>query len=279
MWRGKDGPGRVAAPGVEWVEADVTLPETLARVTFECDAVVHLAGCRAPTTGASLEQVNVTGTRNLLSAGLDAGVQRFVYVSALGASPAAGPYYRSRFQAEDAVMSSGVEHVILRPAVVYGPSDHFVTAILSLLRKFLVFPMLGDGTFRLQPIAVEDLVDALTQCVERPDVEGGLYELAGPDRISFTRIVRTVGELSGLKRPIVPLPDQIAAPVTRMVRTAGYSTPFTREQLDVLRWGSVLSGTDNPLRSVFRVKPLPFRDALGDYLASGLGDPAEGRSG
>jgi NADH dehydrogenase len=219
--------------------------------------------------------VNVAGTRSLLVAGLDAGVQRFVYVSALGASPAAGPYYQSRFQAEDAVMSSGMEHVILRPAVVYGPSDYFVTAILALLRRLPVFPMLGDGTFRLQPVAVEDLVDALTQSVERSDVEGGLYEIAGPDQISFASIVRIVGEVAGLRRPILPLPDLVVSPVARLAHGAGLKTPFTREQLDVLRWGSVLSGTENPLRSVFRVKPLPFRDALEDYLAPESGRPGD----
>jgi len=280
MWRGREGPARTSAPEIDWVEGDVTRPDTLGRATFECDVIVHLAGCSAAEPGSSLEQVNVVGTRNLLVAGLDAGVQRIVYVSALGASPTAGPYFRSRFQAEDAIMSSGIEHVILRPAVVYGPSDHFVTSILALLRKLPVFPMLGDGTFRLQPIAVEDLVDALTQSVERPDVEGGLYEVAGPDRISFTSIVRTVGELANLRRPILPLPDGMASPVTRLAQSAGFATPFTREQLDVLRWGSVLSGQDNPLRSVFRVKPLPFRDALEDYLSSGPAGPTSGsRSG
>jgi NADH dehydrogenase len=268
MWRGREGPGRGSAPGVDWLEADVTRPDSLSRAVFECDAIVHLAGCSEAEQG-SLERTNVAGTRNLLVAALDAGVERFVDVSALGASPAAGPYYRSRFQAEDAVMSSGIEHVILRPAVVYGPFDHFVTAILAVLRKFPVFPMLGDGTFKLQPLAVEDLVDALTQSIERPDVEGGLYEVAGPDRMSFTSIVRTVGELSGLGRPVLPLPDGVASPVTRLARSAGFATPFARAQLDVLRRGSVLSGEDNPLRSVFRVKPLPFRDALEDYLSTG----------
>lgn len=271
MWRGRERPGRTRVPGIDWVEGDVTLPETLSRATFECDVIVHLAGCSTAQPGSSLETVNVAGTRNLLVAGLDSGIQRIVYVSALGASPAAGPYFRSRFQAEDAVMSSGVEHVIVRPAVVYGPEDHFVTSILALLRKLPVFPMLGDGTFRLQPIAVEDLVDVLTQSVERPDVEGGLYEVAGPDRISFTSIVRTVGELAALRRPVLPLPDGVASPVTRFAQTAGFATPFTKEQLDVLRCGSVLSGDDNPLRTVFRIKPLPFRDALEDYLAAGPG--------
>jgi hypothetical protein len=76
----------------------------------------------------------------------------------------------------------------------------------------------------------------------------------------------------------VPLPDTVAPPLVRLARTAGLSTPFTREQLDVLRRGNVLSGEDNPLRSVFRVKPLPFTDALADYLAAGLGGAANGEA-
>lgn len=165
-------------------------------------------------------------------------------------------------------MSSGLEYVIVRPSVVFGPEDHFVTAIIRLLRSLPAFPMLGDGTFRLQPLAVEDMVDALTQSVERPDVEGGLYELAGPDQLSFTRIVRTVGEVAGCRKPVIPLPDQLAGRAVGLARRAGMATPFTPEQLDVLRWGSVLSGAVNPLQTVFRVKPLPFRDALEDYLAT-----------
>lgn len=276
-WHGREGPGRQAAPGVEWRRLDVTIPDSLAGAASGCDVVVHLAGCRTPREGFSLEAVNVTGTRNVLVAAAAAGVQRFVYVSALGASPMGGDFYRSRFQAEDAVMSSGLEYVILRPSVVYGPGDHFVSAIVRLLRRLPAFPMLGDGTFRLQPLAVEDMVDALTQSVERPDIEGGLFELAGPDRLSFTSIVRTVGDVARCARPVVPLPDLLAGRAVSLAGKAGFDAPFTREQLDVLRWGSVLSGPDNPLRTVFRVKPLPFRDALEDYLPADR--PREGGAG
>jgi NADH dehydrogenase len=268
MWRGREGPGRRSAPGVDWLEADVTRSSSLDAAVAECDVVVHLAGCSTPPEGGSLEQVNAVGTRHVLAAAQEAGVERVIYVSALGASPAAGEYFRSRFQAEDAVMSSSLDHVILRPSVVYGPDDHFVTSIVSILRALPVFPMLGDGTFRLQPLAVEDMVDALTQSVERPDVTGELYELAGPDRLSFTRIVRIVGEIAGCARPVVPLSDRFAARAVWLARRAGFLTPFSSEQLDVLRWGSALSGSDNPLRTVFLVKPLPFRDALADYLGS-----------
>ena len=69
MWRGKEGPARTRAPGIDWIEGDVTRPDTLSRATFECDVIVHLAGCSAAEPGSSLEAVNVAGTRNLLVAG------------------------------------------------------------------------------------------------------------------------------------------------------------------------------------------------------------------
>jgi NADH dehydrogenase len=280
VWKGAGGRGRLTAPGVDWRQADVTDTESLKGIASECDVVIHLAGISARTEARTLEQVHASGTRNVLVEASGQGIQRFVYVSALGASPAAGDYFRAKFQAEDAVMSSGLEYVILRPSVTYGPGDHFTTAVARLLMRLPAFPMLGDGTFKIQPVAVEDVTDALAQSVERADVAGGLYELAGPERLSFIRVVRVIGEAIGRRRPVVPLPEKLAPWAMWMASHIGWPMPFTPEQLDVLRWGSVLSGGHNPLRTVFRVKPRPFRDALEDYLAeeSGVASPEGGHT-
>ncbi len=278
-YRGGVGPGRRAAPGVDWRLADVTEPESLQGLARECDTVVHLAGIFARSESCTLEQVHAAGTRNVLAEASRSGVRRFVYLSALGASPSGGELSRAKFQAEDAVMSSELEYVILRPSVTYGPGDNFTTSVAALLRHLPVFPMLGDGTFRIQPVAVEDLTDALTQSIERPDLAGGLFELAGPEQLSFMRIVRIIGEILGKTRPVLPLPEALAGSAVWLARRLGWPTPFAPEQLDVLRWGSVLSGEDNPLRSVFRLKPLPFSDALEDYIRTEAGGAAEAKPG
>jgi uncharacterized protein YbjT (DUF2867 family) len=253
-------------PGVEWRIGELTRRDSLAGVADDCDRVVHLAGSFDTAGGVRLGRLHGTGTRNLVWEILKSEVDRIVLVSALGASPDGGEFFRSKFEAEDIVMSCETEHVILRPSVVYGPGDHFTEPVARILRILPVFPMMGDGTFELQPLAVEDMVDVLTQGVERSDLGGRSVNLAGPERLSFVRIVRILGETIGRARPIIPLPGALAAPAARIAEAIGLPSPFSAAQLDILRHGSVLPTGDNPVRSLFHLKPLPFADAVTDYL-------------
>lgn len=258
-------PGSQAA-GIEWKQADLTLRDSLAGIAVGCDCVVHLAGRFVAREESSLGREHGTGTRNLLWEVRKTDVMRIVYVSALGASPDAGEFFRTKFEAEDVVMSADLEYVILRPSVVYGPGDHFTAPIVRILKTLPVFPMMGDGTFMLQPLAVEDMVDVLTQATESPEVGGRSLDLAGPEPLSFVRIVRILGETIGRPRPIIPFPAALARPASRIAAGLGLPSPFSTAQLDILRFGSVLPTAENPVRTVFNLKPLPFADAVTDYL-------------
>ena len=263
--RAPSRPG-VRVPGVEWRVADLTRRESLAGAANGCDRVVHLAGGFEAANGVSLGRLHGTGTRNLIWEVLKSDVERVVLVSALGASPDAGEFFRTKFEAEDIVLSCGIEPVILRPSVVYGPGDHFTEPIVRILRALPVFPIMGDGTFRIQPIAVEDLVDVLAQAVERPDLAGRSIDLAGPEKLSFVHIVRVLGNTIGRSRPILPLPAALARPAARIAGLLGLPSPFSISQLDMLSCGSVLPTDENPVRILFHLKPLPFADAVQDYL-------------
>lgn len=264
-----EGPGRRAAPGVDWREVDLMLREQVDGLAEECDVIVHLAGLFSRSRGQTLAGVHGTGTRHLLAEGARAGVRRFVYVSVLGARPGAGDYFCTKFDAENAVVASSLPSIILRPSVIYGPGDRFTATIVRLLTTWPVFPMLGGGMSRIQPLAVEDMTDALIQCVERADLDGRQFELAGPERLTFKEMVGYVSDALGIRRPALPVPGQVAFVAAAFVRWFHLRVPFALEQLEILTSGSVLSTDDNPLLSVFFVKPLPFRDAVADYLESG----------
>lgn len=259
---------RAGAGRLEWRTADLTERRTFDGIAEGCDAIVHLAGRFVRQGDVGLGRIHGTGTRNLLWAAGRAGVDRIVLVSTVGASPAGGEFFRTKFEAEDAVMASGIDFVILRPTIVYGPGDHFTSALVRLLRALPVFPMLGDGTVLLQPLAVEDMADALAQTVERPDLSRRCLEVAGPERLSFVRIVRVLAAAIGRPRHVLPLPQWLAPPVARLSGLLGLPTPFGSGQLAVLRWGSVIEEGRDPLREVFRLKPLPFEDAVADYLGA-----------
>ncbi len=264
-----EGPGRLAAPGVDWREVDLALGEQVEGLAEGCDVIVHLAGLFSRSSGQTLAGVHGTGTRHLLAEGVRTGVRRFIYVSVLGARPGAGEYFSTKFDAENAVVASELPGIILRPSVIYGPGDRFTATIVRLLRRWPVFPMLGGGTFRIQPLAVEDMTDALIQCVERTDLDGRQFELAGPERLTFREMVGYVSDALGVHRPAVPVPSQLALAATAFARWFYLPAPFALEQLEILNSGSVLSTDDNPLLSVFFVKPLPFQDAIADYLETG----------
>lgn len=251
---------------VEWVRADVTDPDTLRGVAEDQDGVIHLVGIAEERSGQTFGEVHVTGTRNLLDEARRAGVERFILMSAAGARREGSPFFRTKFEAERAVAESGLVYVIFRPSVIYGPGDRFTTALEQLLRRLPVFPVLGVGSLRLQPVAVEDVTDALAQAAERADLDGDLYELAGPERLKFTKIVRIVARSLELRRPVVQLPGFLARPALRMAGWLGLPEPLTPQQLEFFREASLFSKRDNALRTVFRVEPLPFRDAVGDYL-------------
>ncbi|MFW6088520.1 MAG: NAD-dependent epimerase/dehydratase family protein [Gemmatimonadota bacterium] len=263
-----EGPGRRAAPGIDWRRVDVCVEAETEGLAEECDVVVHLAGLFTATDAMTLARVHGTGTRHLVWEAERAGVDRFVYVSVLGARPGDPDYLGTKFDAETAVISGTTPTVVLRPSVIYGPGDRFTSSIRAILRTLPVFPLPGGGRFRLQPLAVEDMVDALSQCVERDDLDGGEFDVAGPEPLTFREIVETVAELSGLRRPLLPLPARPMLGMIRLAHRMGLPAPFSSEQLALFATGSELGSKVNPLPGVFRVKPLPFREALADYMES-----------
>ena len=259
-------PDLVPGERVEWWAGDVTRPESLRGAAGDREVVFHLVGVARERGEETFRRVHVEGTRNLLAEARRAGARRFILVSVTGARGDGSPFFRSKHQAESEVVASGLPYVIFRPSIIYGPGDQFTSALALLLRRLPVFPVLAVGSLRLQPVAVEDVADALAQAAERSDLEGEVYELAGPERLKFTKIVRTVSRTLDLRRPIVQFPKFLAGPALRLVGWLGLPAPLSPQQLDMFRETSLLTRTDNVLRTVFLVEPLPFRDAVVDYL-------------
>ncbi len=253
----------ILGPGAEVFGADVTEPSSLRGRAERCEVIVHLVGPVEVGARGRGEPTYAPGTENLLREGEQAGARRFVFVSARGAGPASGGYLRSKFYAEGEVLRSTLEHVIIRPSVIYGPEDHFTTAIARMLSYLPLFPMPGKGAFILEPIAIEDAADALSQAVERADLANATFDLVGPERLPLARIVRLVAERLGVKRPIVRVPRWSYGALSRIVLRAG-SLVDTESMM--LQPGRSDPDRDNAFRSVFHIEPLPFREALADYL-------------
>ncbi len=196
-------------PGVSWVRGDVLDPGSLARATEGVDAVLHLAALTHSRDPAAYERVNADGTRNLLQASQAAGVERFVYLSSRALGEAGGGYSASKLHAEEHVRGARLAWVILRPAEVYGSGGR--DPILSLAQSLERRPyaaVLGDGSYRLSPVLVDDVIPAIVRALDSDAAPGQTYTLAGPQEFSYLTLLERLEAARGLSRRLrirVPL--------------------------------------------------------------------------
>lgn len=259
----------VGGGNVSWVRADVTERDALTGLARDCDAVVHLAGVRKEEGEATFRRVHVEGTRHVLEEAARMGVSRFVYVSALGSAEGEDAFLASKREAEAAARSSGVPSVVLRPAVIFGPGDHFTSAVVRWLERFPCFLVPEAWNGLVQPVSIEDVVDALCQCVERDDVLDETYSLPGPETLTLVEAARTVADVKGWRRGVFTVPDRLTGLVLGLVRRYASWKGIPDDEWELLRRAGRLpapvEGSD-AFRRVFQIEPMPFRVVLEDYL-------------
>ncbi len=201
--------GRDSGDRVRWVAGDLRDPGSLSRACEGVEIVLHMAAVTHSYRPAAYLAVNVEGTGNLLRAARAAGVKRFVHLSTRAIGAAGGAYSHSKELAEREVETTGLPFVILRPAEVYGGSGGDpILSLASSLRARPFVPILGDGSYRLSPVYVDDVVDAIVAALNRPEAAGRTYVLAGPEEMTYLEIVERIEETLGLparRRIFVPV--------------------------------------------------------------------------
>ena len=247
-------------PLLDLVQADVHDEAALARLVPGHDAVVNLV---AILHGSSFEfqRVHVELVKKIARACTDAGVRRLVHVSALGAGrDAPSMYQRTKAAGEAILQESGLDWTVLRPSVMFGEGDKFLTLFARLQGILPIVPLAGADTL-FQPVWVGDVVSAIVQCLQRDDTARRTYEVCGPERFSLRQLVKLAGRLSGHPRPVVKLPAVLARLQAFLMELAPGQPLMSRDNLDSMKVSNVASGN------------LPGLDALG-ISPRALGDIA-----
>ena len=187
---------------------------------YDVDVVVHLVGVIRQKGRATFQGVNRRGTERVVSAAKEAGVKHFIYASAIGAADDNRyPYLYSKWQAEQAVIKSGLRYTILRPSIQFGPGDEFINTLAGLVRAFPVVPIVGKGRNRFQPISVSDVAKCIAQSVGNEEVQGKIIEIGGPDHLSYIDIVDIIADTYQFRRLKFHVPVAAVRPVVKLMET------------------------------------------------------------
>lgn len=231
----------------------------------DVDIVYHLASQEALGARGNLLETDIQGTKNLVAACEEAKVERFFFLSHLGADRASAyPVMTAKAIAEDHIQKSNLDYTILRTGIVYGPNDRFTTALASLVRRIpLVFPIPEKGDTLVQPLWIEDLASILTWSLDNPKTKRELFEIGGPEQLSFRDVMITLLDVMGLRRNLVSVSTPLIRAATVFADYLNMDVPTNIFWLDYLATNRVCSL--NTVPHVFNLLPSHFSKRI-EYL-------------
>ena len=200
------------------------------------DIVYHLAGAEWRGAYASLLEIDIRGTQNVVAAAADARVNRLFFVSHLGADRASAyPVLKAKAIAEEYIRRSGIDFTILRTAIVFGNNDGFTTGLAQLIAGIpRIFIVPGDGESLLQPLWVEDLATCLLWALDDVGTSNQTFEIGGPEYLTFNEVVHTVIEALDVRRRLIHLRQPYMRALTVFLENLLPATPVSVYWLDYL---------------------------------------------
>ena len=229
------------------------------------DSLVNCVGILRESGAQTFELVHHTGPARLARFAREAGVDRFIHVSAIGADPrSSSAYARTKAAGEQAVRDAFPTVTLLRPSVVFGPEDQFFNRFAAMATVSPVLPLIGGGETRFQPVYVGDVADAVVACLEDSATAGRIYELGGPKIYSFREVLELVLSEIRRKRRFIDLPFAVAAFQAKLMSILP-SPPLTPDQVELLKGDNIVSSGALTLASL-GLTPTPAEVVLPTYL-------------
>jgi uncharacterized protein YbjT (DUF2867 family) len=254
---------KLAAWGCELAEGDVTDAESLRGAAAGVDTVVHLVAIRQGSR-EQFRRIMVEGTRDLLAAARDAGARRFLHMSALGTSEQTKdlvPYFWAKWENEQQVRAAGIAFAIFRPSFVFGPDGGILPTFVRLARLTPVTPIVGSGRQHIQPIWADDLAAYFGEAVGRDDVVDRVFELGGPDVVSWNEFWERLKRVRGIRRPSIHVPVGLMKANALLTERLPGNIPLTRDLLKMLEHGDNVVSDEAAVRT-FQLSLLSLDDQL-----------------
>jgi NADH dehydrogenase len=246
------------------VVGEMTSTVSLQHAVEGVEVVVHLVAIRQGPQ-EEFKRVMEQGTRDLVTAAKDAGVKRFILMSALGTSEETQnlvPYYHGKWEMEQAVKGSGLEHVIFRPSFVFGRQGGILPTFRKLAKLTPVTPIIGSGEQKIQPIWVDDVAAYFAAALSKAEAANKTFELGGPNAVSWNEFWQRLRTSLGIRRrPSVHVPIGLMRVNALLTERLPGNIPLTRDLLKMLEHGDNVVSNDDAVQT-FQLALVPLDEQL-----------------
>lgn len=195
---------------IQAVQANLRYRWSVDRAAEGADHVINLVGILFESGAQKFDAVQAFGARAVAEAARNQGAS-LTHISAIGADKnSETDYQRTKAEAEEAVLNTMPDAVILRPSIIFGPEDNFFNQFANMARFAPALPLIGGGHTKFQPVFVDDVAEAVARAVEGKLTGGMIYELGGPEVMTFRNVMERVLEVTGRKRILANIPFWMA---------------------------------------------------------------------
>jgi len=249
---------------IELEKADLRDKAQVERAVAGAAAVVNAVSLYVESGGRdTFEAVHVDGARQLAQAARDGGASRFVLISGIGSDTQSPSHYiRARAQGEDVVRDAFPGATIVRPSVIFGRGDAFLSTLVRVTRAPVV-PLFGHGETRLQPVWVRDVAKAVAAIIRGRGGDEEVFELGG-SIYRYRKVVEMVLEQLGRRRLLVPVPFALWRGGATLLQPLP-NPPLTRDQVLMMQRDNVVSGTRGTFQDL-GLAPSSLRERIAEIL-------------
>lgn len=227
---------------IQLVQANLRYRGSVDQAVAGADHVINCVGILFESGKNSFDAVQEFGAKAVAEAARATGA-KLTHISAIGAdTKSESSYARSKGRAEEAILQTLPDAVILRPSIVFGQEDNFFNKFADMARTMPFLPLIGGGHTKFQPVFVEDVAEAVARSVDGK-VEGGrIYELGGPEVLTFKQCLEEMLRVTYRKRSFISIPFGVASlmgSIASMVPLI--APPLTADQVTLLKTDNVVS--------------------------------------
>ncbi|MCI0453708.1 MAG: complex I NDUFA9 subunit family protein [Candidatus Dadabacteria bacterium] len=262
--RKPDGGEALKKQGVDIYKGDITNKPSIDKSFFQdLSYVIHLVGIIKEVDTQTFERVHFQGTKNVVDLAKEAGVKKYVHMSALGTrKDAKSKYHSTKWKAEEYLRKSSLTYTIFRPSIIFGPDDEFINTFIRIIKLSPFVPVIKGG--KLQPIYVGDVSHCFVQSLTNTKTDGKTFELGGNKQYTLEEIIKLMMKVLNVKRILIPIPSLLMYPPAFLFQNVLRNPPLTLDQLIMLEEDNVCDMKE--VEDVFSFSPLPLEDALKQYL-------------
>ena len=225
---------------IHTVQANVRYARSVEAAARDSDIIINLTGILFERGRQRFESVQHVGAEGVALAAAAYGA-RMIHVSAIGADENSSSLYaRTKALGEQAVLAAVPTATVFRPSIMFGPEDDFFNRFAGMARMSPFLPLVGGGTTRYQPVFVGDVAEAIAAAVEQKTRAGTIYELGGPDVLTFRQLMAYVLKTIGRKRLLVSLPFGLARLQAKVLQLLPKPL-LTPDQVELLKVDNVVS--------------------------------------